>query len=283
MEGYSIQGYTREGLQRLQNTSGELRGSWRQDGIKVEIPDDVERKQRPTCITHRTKYTDEFKQKVRDLKAGGMKTKQIAERYGMSYKQVEHLLYDKPVIMARKMRVKLTEEQIEWIKSNYANTKNDAIQVALGIGRGVLYGIVHRYGLKKSRAFMAEMAQYASEKAKESHILHGTYPKKGTTRWQEMSEEKRKEARRKAGETRRRIIQDEKRRILYGLEQKTNINVLAMSKQKSTLRSNMASVNKYIRVPHKTDVIYYDENTKRSKIREQRALEMGMEVKPYGE
>lgn len=117
--------------------------------------------------THR-KYTEDFKNEIRQARADGMMRKEIADKYGLSIKTVEHILYDKPVLLVGTCGRELSERETKWFISHYKNTRNDEIQVKLNITYSALHRLARQYGLKKTRQFMKKTQAEATEKARQS-------------------------------------------------------------------------------------------------------------------
>lgn len=76
-------------------------------------------------------------------------------------------------------KIKLSQEQIWWLKRNFKDMRNEICAVYLGISLRSVVRIARCYGLKKTPQFMKECQTYSSNKAKESHLRNGTYPPKG--------------------------------------------------------------------------------------------------------
>ena len=283
---YSTGGYSISGLKRLQNTSGEMRDGWieRQEEEKEE-PTQIQRIERKPA-THR-KHTQDFKEEVRRLKKEGVPRKEIADRFGLSLKAVEHILYDKPVLLTGTKGRELTEKELRWFIKHYQHTRNDEIQVKLNITYSSLHRIARQYGLKKSRQFMKRTQEEATRKAKESHEMNGTYPPKGyiITKSEEFRLKKgigmrdrrtRKQIRettKKRIASRNETIAKEKRRILYGFEQQTKMRLVCEPTNKKSLRHNMK--RRGYEVERGGNILRITAETQRSEICEKHAIALG--------
>lgn len=155
------------------------------------------------------------------------------------------------------------------------------------ISFSTLHRIAREMGLKKSTRFMRKTQALASERAKESHLRNGTYPKKGVqppnlrraleegrsgykkgvTNEQRLGKRKNAERIAKAAATRRQTIAAERRRVLFGLEQRTRLRVVRQSRNKLCYRSNLRKVG-YIEDPHDHNVYYYPSEEMRRPVRE---------------
>lgn len=76
-------------------------------------------------------------------------------------------------------KIKLSQEQIWWLKRNYKDIRNDVCATYLGISLRSVVRIARYYGLEKSPQFMKDCQAFTAKKAKESHLRNGTYPPKG--------------------------------------------------------------------------------------------------------
>ena len=287
--GYSTGGYSISGLKRLQNINGDLRDGWieRQEEEKEETIE-IQRFDRKPA-THR-KHTQEFKEEVRRLKKEGMPRKEIADRYGLSLKAVEHILYDNPVLLTGTKGRQLTEKELRWFIKHYQHTRNDEIQVKLNITYSSLHRIARMYGLKKSRQFMKMKQAEATQKAKESHELNGTYPpkgykiprseefrlKKGIGMRDRMTRKQLIETSKKSTASRNETIAKERRRILYGFEQQTKMRLVQEPKAKKSLRHNMKK--RGYQVERGGNVLRITAETQRSEICEKHATAFGFSI-----
>ena len=288
--GYSTGGYTISGLKRLQNISGDLRDGWieRQQEEKEE-PTQIQRIERKPA-THR-KHTQEFREEVRRLKKEGVPRKEIADKFGLSLKAVEHILYDKPVLLTGTKGRELTEKELRWFIKHYQHTRNDEIQVKLNITYSSLHRIARQYGLKKSRQFMKMTQEEATRKAKESHEMNGTYHpkgyiiprseefrlKKGIGMRDRMTRKQIRETTKKRIASRNETIAKEKRRILYGFEQQTKMRLVCEPKAKKAFRHNMKKRG-YLVKEKGANTLYITQETQRSEICEKHAIALGFSI-----
>ena len=86
------------------------------------------------------------------------------------------------------------------------------------------------------------------------------------------------EWRNKISESVRKQFADEKRRVLFGLEQKTNRKIIKAPKFKCELRSRMRNIG-YI-IPRASNIAYWNEATKRSESKERTAAKYGIRIEP---
>lgn len=291
--GYSTGGYTISGLKNLQNKTHELyverRSNHEIPSCGTEQPERVPRK----AATH-SKYTQEMKDEiVRLKKEEKMPRNLIAEKFGITVKAVEHILYDKPISVFG-TGTQLDESQLKWFIKHFKHTKNDDIVAKLNISRTSLHRLARQHNLTKSKDFMRKTQLAAAARAKESHEINGTYPpkgyvipkaeevrfKKGEGLWKRISKRRSKEIHAKAIESLNKTRAKEKRRVLYGFEQETNLRVVAAPRPKTALKCNMRKRYGYI-VQRCKDVIYYDNNTKRKPEIEKKAIGFGFEIRAY--
>lgn len=76
-------------------------------------------------------------------------------------------------------KIKLSQEQIWWLKRNFPEMRNEVCATYLGISSPSVKRLANRYGLKKTAQFMKDCQAFTAKKAKESHLKNGTYPPKG--------------------------------------------------------------------------------------------------------
>lgn len=153
-----------------------------------------------------------------------------------------------------------------------------------------------QYGLTKSAEMLARTHKEVAKKALATKVANGTMQPKGilpegfkkaTCRLKKgqnllgtLSPERQREARKKARQKRMETLQRERRRVLYGFEQRTRLRVVVQPKAKCCLRSNMKCKFGYIPDKGNPNVIYYDENTVRRPVMEDHIRKFGVEVKP---
>ena len=89
-----------------------------------------------------------------------------------------------------------------------------------------------------------------------------------------MSEEAFKEMHRRMGESRKEFFRKEKRRVLFGLEQKTGLRVVQCPKEKISLRNNLRKHG--YEIARASNEAIVTDNTRRSAIMETRAIQMGI-------
>lgn len=147
--------------------------------------------------------------------------------------------------MGRTEKIVLTEKQERWLAKHFKHTKNDECAARLGISPRSVVRIARSMGLTKSRQFMVKCQRATADAAARSHILNGTYPPKGfripnseagqfkpgVTSKERIGDRRESERLRKSAESRRKTIADEKRRILFGFEQKTRLKLFSNPKK----------------------------------------------------
>lgn len=148
---------------------------------------------------------------------------------------------------------KLAAEQIEWLKANFATTRRHELAKVLNVTSRTVGNYARRYNLVKDKECVHKWVMEGQIKTRSE------------------------ESQRKHKETIKSILAQEKRRILYGMEQKTKYKIGSNPCRKS-LKSNMKCKHGYVSEKG-SDVIYYTDDTKRSKIMEQHAVELGFEIR----
>ena len=192
-------------------------------------------------------------------------------------------------------RTKLPRGGVKWLKENYADTPNSEIKAKFGISKGVLDRMVREYGLRKSPEYLKEINKESLRLATKAAMAKG-WPPKGYII--PKSEEARKKGQEKIAEmradaeinahwrknisiSRKKLYRDEKRRVLFGLEQKSKMKVVRASHAKICYRAELRSLG-YI-VGRGSNVAYWNEETKRDENKERLALKHGIRFEPLSE
>ena len=171
-----------------------------------------------------------------------------------------------------------TEEDIQYLKENYATTKNKYIRARLGIGHSLLHRVAVELGLKKRPDYAKEFAKKIAndgrsknrptpEAMEKSHSLH---------RERLKDEDYRAWWRQRCSEGMKQLLKAEKRRVAFGLEQKSNRKVTRMRRYKQMLRTYMRSLG-YV-IERGSSVVYYTDTTERRPKREETAIKYGMKI-----
>lgn len=125
------------------------------------------------------------------------------------------------------------------LKKMYRNTKNDEIMLKLDISFGTLHRTARALGLVKTKRFMRGCQRDTAARARESHIVNGTYPPKGyiipgseryrfkagETSLQRLGARKERRRVEKSAESRRQTWKEERARRCFGLPQQTKLRV----------------------------------------------------------
>lgn len=175
----------------------------------------------------------------------------------------------------------LSEKQEKWLKANFKNTKNDVIMEKLKITHSSLHRLARLMGLKKTRQFQKKCQLNAAKLANEVNRKNNWPPKgyevpnrnrfkAGVTPEQFLGKKKNAERIRKSAEARRKTVAAEKRRVLFGLPQRTKLKVVAAPHNKTAYRYTLKKRG-YI-VERGAKSIYYDENTNRNHTVEHTAM-----------
>nr|DAG47278.1 MAG TPA: hypothetical protein [Caudoviricetes sp.] len=166
------------------------------------------------------------------------------------------------------------------LKKMYRNTKNDEIMLKLDISFSTLHRTARALGLVKTKRFMRRCQRAAAARARESHIIHGTYPPKGyiipgSERYRFKAGETplqrlgaRKERRRveKSAETRRQTLREERARRLFGVPQRTRLRVL--NRGRRFYQNTWYLRSRGYEVDVRNLVAYYDDGTRRCPVLE---------------
>lgn len=189
-------------------------------------------------------------------------------------------------------KIVLSEPQLKWIRKHFKHTKNDDIMSRLCISHSTLHRIARELGLKKSAQFVRKCQANATQHAHAANRRNNWPPngyiiprsrefcfKQGVRPVERLGAQVNAIRIKKAHETRNRTIASEKRRILFGLEQKTKMKLVAAPHAKAAYRYVLKKRGYYIERGGRT--AYYDEKTDRSATVERTAFEKyRFEVKP---
>ena len=189
----------------------------------------------------------------------------------------------------------LTDKQIKWLTIHFKHTKNDVIMEKLNIKHSMLHRIARELGLKKSKQFMKQCQAATTEAARLANKRNNWPPKgyaipnkekacfkPGETNLQRLGAKKERERIEKAAEARRNTVKAEKRRVLFGLPQKTKLKVIPAPRVKTSYRHLMRKRG-YV-VDRGSSDVYYTDKTNRSETTELRAFEKcRIGVKPFTE
>ena len=182
----------------------------------------------------------------------------------------------------------LTQEQLEWLKENFGSTKNQELANELGTSPRSITRMARELGLWKTKEFISAMQRRASEHGARVNRANGGNAgtknllvygkayrfKAGESNRDRMSEEAFKEMNRRIGESRKETFRKEKRRVLFGLEQKTGLRVVQCQKEKISLRNNLRKHG--YEIARASNEAIVSDNTRRSAIMETRAIQMGI-------
>lgn len=187
------------------------------------------------------------------------------------------------------VKVRLTPEQIEWFRTNYANTTNADIMAYLGIKSSTLHRFARAYGLTKSKEFMDGWQKEITRLARITNARNNWPPKgyiipksseygfkKGVTNLMRLGPERNAERIRKSRETRKATIASERRRILFGLEQRTKMKLNGQFRPKANVRYQMRKLGYIIKTGGNTATV--TPQTRRSEHYERRCKEVGIRL-----
>lgn len=206
----------------------------------------------------------------------------------------------------------LTDEQEAWFRKWFPEVENSVIAEASGMSFNVLHKFARQYGLTKSekglKGIKRRQAAYIKKLCERNGYydsLRGRQPSAAAVeatkkRWQEVREGKRehpiKEIKRKnprrykkmmqkRSEERKKTIQKERMRELYGLERKTKLRLpmTKYTKRQVSHRYNALKRGYYVMLDCSESSgerynIYYNEETKRSDYFERNLINDGFKV-----
>lgn len=182
----------------------------------------------------------------------------------------------------------LTQEQREWFVANFDHTKNQELADHLGTSPRSVTRMARELGLWKTKEFVAAMQRNASEHGARANRLMGgnagavnllkygkaTRFKPGTSQKERMSAEAFADMHRRIGLSRKETFKKERRRVIFGLEQKTNLRVVQCPREKVLLRLNLRRHG--YEIPRASNEATVTNETRRSIRMEARAEKMGI-------
>lgn len=185
-------------------------------------------------------------------------------------------------------KIILSEAEQQWMHDNFCNTKNSEVSEYLGISPRTVVRIARDMGLVKHPDFTKAMQRNASEHAARVNRANGGNAgaknlliygkayrfKAGESNRNRMDEKAFKEMHRQIGESRKETFRKEKRRVLFGLEQKTKLRVVQAPKKKICLRNGLRK--KGYKIARASNEAFITAETHRSEVMERRAISMGI-------
>lgn len=196
----------------------------------------------------------------------------------------------------------LTEEEHRWLTKHYQHTRNADIMERLGIGESTLHRFARKLGLKKSRQFMKRTQKENSELGCEVCQLYGVYDqnaeyarqqwaerkargetlgfKKGENNLQRLGKRRNNKRKAKLAAAWRKAYDSERRRVIFGMEQKTNFRIplVKLSHTASGQKHAMIKFCNYFSDPDHPTWVCYDSQTNRSPRREATAQKHGLRI-----
>lgn len=206
-------------------------------------------------------------------------------------------------------RIDLSREQEDWLIQYFPTTPNCIIEAKSGLSNATLHRHARRLSLVKKEAARTEILQWTYiHKTKPKCIEEGVYERfshrakpdrliewrrqASANGWHPIKSLREKNPRKyaslmkKRSEARKELERKEALRQKYGLARKTTLHIPdhPFTRNQTTFRCNMKARG-YILGDMREEmgerfVIFYDDNTERSRICEAHAVEKGFEVKP---
>jgi len=181
----------------------------------------------------------------------------------------------------------LTDEERVWMEEHFAHTKNEEVARHLGVSLRTAVRLAREMGLEKNAEFVRAMQANAVHHAARTNRGQGNAGKANLLKYgkayqfkpgignkDRLSAEAFSEMHRRSAETRKRTVMAERRRVAFGLEQKTDLRVIKAPKAKICLRNRLRKRG-YV-VPRASSDATIAADTRRSATLEQRAEKMGI-------
>lgn len=173
------------------------------------------------------------------------------------------------------------------MEEHFAHTKNEEVACHLRVSLRTAVRLAREMGLEKSVEFVRAMQANAVKHAVRANRGQGNAGKANLLKYGEayqfkpgignkdrLSAEAFSEMHRRSAETRKRTVMAERRRVAFGLEQKTDLRVIKAPKAKICLRNRLRKRG-YV-VPRASSDATIAADTRRSATLEQRAEKMGI-------
>lgn len=175
----------------------------------------------------------------------------------------------------------------EWLVKHYKHTKNKDILERFNLTSYRLHLIAKELGLEKSPQFIKKCSKENSELGL-AVLRHKGWPPKGyiipnqEKKIERLKERKGKKHKKshveKFKQTFNNLIDSERRRILFGIEQRTKRKLVRAPKQKVHCRYKLRKYGYH--VEKGASIAYYDENTNRNKHFEELAAKYKIRIEP---
>lgn len=149
---------------------------------------------------------------------------------------------------------KISEESWAYVRDNYLRMTNGEMAGAIGSCTAAVGAYLRRSGLLRPRELTHKMKEDAKRRSVVKRKALGTYRlagfaaedyvsphifKKGHRLYANFSDEKKKEVLKHKSESRKKLYASERRRIMFGLEPRTNILVSMLPQKERNRRYNL--------------------------------------------
>ena len=184
-------------------------------------------------------------------------------------------------------KMTLTDEERVWMEEHFSQTKNEEVACRLGVSLRTAVRLARELGLEKSVEFLRAMQANAVKHAVRANRGQGNAGKANLLKYgkayqfkpgignkDRLSAEAFSEMYQRSAETRKRTVMAERRRVAFGLEQKTALRLVKAPKAKICLRNRLRKRG-YV-VPRASSDATIVADTHRSATLEQRAEKMGI-------
>lgn len=176
------------------------------------------------------------------------------------------------------VKTELTEKQLSWLDKHFKNTKNEEVASKLGISPRTAVRIARQRGLEKTRQFIRKCQEHAAHEAWLSNTVNGTFPPKGfvipnsekyrfkpgVRSVDRIGKKKEAERLRKSKESMAVTWKKEKARVLFGLDQKTNLRIGRQDQKRVGMRWYLKSRGYVLHEQGNERIAYWTDKTKRA-------------------
>lgn len=178
--------------------------------------------------------------------------------------------------------IEATGEQVKWLEKHFRNTRNEDIMERFGWSHSYLHRLARSLGLTKTKQFQTKCQRNAASKARDSHIINGTFPPKGyiipcseeyrfkagETQLQRLGARKERQRIEKSAESRRQTWKEESARRRFGLPQQTKLRVRSYGR-KMHVQAHYLRKRGYT-VDYRSFTAWYDTETHRCPVLEKK-------------
>lgn len=219
------------------------------------------------------RVTKEEKIRIALMKRQGYSCEEIHQATGRSAGVITKVLLKEGLSRSRVNRRCWSAEDDAYLAEHFPNTDNAVLAEHFGCSVSALNARANRLGLRKDREFTSGVRRELMFQRRKEWAARGIYAP-----WDVMSRTEKESFRRKLSKAAKELYLAEKRRVNWGLPQKTKLRVSQQDKARVRVRGRLKKAG-YL-VERNASVVYYDGNTARRESLEAAAFRQHIEVRP---